>query len=913
MTTNMALKVRMFAVTAAKISLVFLIFPNLSYQDVGTIDLNGVWLASNGGGDINVNGTVPGCIHTDLMAAGKIGDPYFRFNDVEYRWIAKENWSYSRQFNVTETLLKHKEIVLVCEGLDTVATVTVNGHNVGQSNNMFRRYTFDIKSVLQSGVNTIQVTFQSAIKYAAEKNRSHVEYMVPPDCPPAVQKGECHPNFIRKEQCSFSWDWGPAFATQGIWKNISIQAYDSAVIRDVFVTPTKGDGKTTLWLIHVTVYMDVSKTSKTPVTGIVNAQLQGFPTLFVKNNVKLKSPSDQLTLTLNVSSQFKVESWWPAGYGKQMMYKVGVTFVSTDTGEVSAKLVKTGLRTVELVQETIKGSPGLSFYFKINNVPIFLKGSNWIPADAFKNRISTQYTRNLLQSAVDANMNTLRVWGGGIYEHDDVYDIADELGIMIWQDFMFACAMYPVDDDFLGNVREEIQQQVVRIGNHPAVIAWSGNNENEAALAANWYGTDNTTQLHTLYREDYVNLYVNVTMATVWSLDKSRPNITSSPSNGKQTEKENWVAKNPYDNHYGDVHYYNYKDDCWDWTKFPKTRFASEYGFQSWPSYNTLKKVSTADDWTLDSDFNDHRQHHQDGNTQMLDQAKFHFALPSGDDPVQQYVDNIYLSQVVQAMCIKTQTEFYRRSRSEIINGVGHTMGALYWQLNNIWQGPTWSSLEYGGRWKMLHYYAAKFFAPVMTVIFEDKEQLKVYVVSDLTTKLGGVTLQVQVWTWSSFKPLKSWTKVFDKEGNSANMIFNQTTADFLKDAKCTKREACFITSGLLDSKQKPYGPTNSYFLSPLKTASGLAKVNITVGKITILPDALKPGAANTLQVELKTTGPAPFVWLDSGDVEGRFSDNGFLMNVDTLIVQFYPLQSVKAQDLEKEVKVQSLMDIYRK
>ncbi|XP_078660192.1 beta-mannosidase-like [Branchiostoma floridae x Branchiostoma belcheri] len=889
--------------------LLFLAVLDLSLEE--GVDLNGEWMVEGTIG-IKIRGTVPGCVHTDLMASGKIGDPYYRFNDLDYRWIAKENWTYSRVFDVPEGMLDFNELLLLCEGLDTVATVFVNGKLVGRSDNMFKRYMFDLKSVLKSGLNTISVNFTSAITYAMMKNASHSQYMVPPDCPPAVQKGECHPNFIRKEQCSFSWDWGPAFATQGIWKNISVQGYDSFVIRDVLVTTREGDGRSVSWQLDVNISMDVVRTkNSSPLTGLINARLDGFQTT-VNKTVTLSAPKDSVTLTMNISPDVRVERWWPVGYGRQTLYNLTVSVINKEFGEGTIRTVRFGFRTVELVQEEIPDSPGLSFYFKINDLPIFMKGSNWIPADAFKNRITTEYTRNLLQSAVDANMNTLRVWGGGIYEHEDVYDIADELGIMIWQDFMFACAMYPTDDDFLGNVGEEIQQQVLRIGNHPSVIAWSGNNENEAALATNWYGTDNTTQLHALFREDYVKLYIDVIKAQVTSLDQSRPFISSSPSNGKETEMEHWVAKNPYDNNFGDVHYYNYAADCWDWTTFPKTRFASEYGFQSWPSFHTLKNASREEDCTLNSAFNSHRQHHGDGNAQMMNQAKFHFALPNGGGPLQQYKDFIYLSQVSQAMCIKTESEFYRRSRSEIVNGMGHTMGALYWQLNDIWQGPTWSSLEYGGRWKMLHYYAAKFFAPVMTVIFEDKEQLKVYVVSDLAIEQNQVTLQVQLWTWSSFTPLQNWTATFDMEASSAKMVFNEATSQLLKSGKCAARENCYFTSAVYLNNTRPFGPSNVHFLTPFQSANGLKKAKITVSNVTVLPEPSKAGAGTTLRLELQTTAPAPFVWLDAGDVSGRFSDNGFLMNAERLSLEFCARSSVTVAAFQNEVTVQSLMDIYR-
>ncbi|XP_041669117.1 beta-mannosidase-like [Cheilinus undulatus] len=562
---------------------------------------------------------------------------------------------------------------------------------------------------------------------------------------------------------------------------------------------------------------------------------------------------------------------------------------------------KVYFRTVELVQEPIVGSPGLSFYFRINGKPIFLKGSNWIPAHSFQDRVTPAVLRNLLQSAVDANMNALRVWGGGVYEQDLFYSICDELGIMVWQDFMFACAMYPTDDDFIRTVREEVIQQVQRLKSHPSIIIWSGNNENEAALATGWFNI--TFSQKPMYLKDYVTLYVNNIRAIVQEEDQSRPFLVSSPTNGAESEQEGWVAENPYDPHYGDTHFYNYEDDCWDWRNFPRTRFASEYGFQSWPSFSTLQPVSAKEDWSYSSDFSSHRQHHKDGTQQMLLQAALHYNLPNSTDALKRYTDTLYITQVMQAQCVKTQTEFYRRSQSEIIKGKGHTMGALYWQLNEIWQAPSWSSIEFGGKWKMLHYFAQDFFTDILPVGFEDGDTLFIYAVSDLREDLK-LRAVVTVYSWTDFDPvciLKS--DLLLVPGSSAAVIFKQSVATLLAGCGHCSRLTCLLTFHLEDSSGGQRGPTNHHFLSSPKDARGLQRPNITA---TVQEDE-----SGGFSVTLHSDSVAPFVWLDVDNVPGRFSSNGFLMVTRNRTVSFNAWRPTGISELSETLSITSLRDVY--
>ena len=380
-----------------------------------------------------------------------------------------------------------------------------------------------------------------------------------------------------------------------------------------------------------------------------------------------------------------IELWWPRGYGKQKLYHASVEIEDPVSDRTIKKSVKFGFRTVKLVQKPINGSEGLSFYFTINSKPIFLKGANWIPADSFKDRVSVSTLKGLLTATVDANMNTLRVWGGGIYEPNEFYTLADEMGILIWQDLMFAVALYPVNKDFLRSVESEMLSQLHRLQHHPSIIAWSGNNENEAAIAQSWW--DDVTKNRARLVGDYKELYSETIRPIFVTKDRTRPFILSSPSNGDHYKAGEVIAANPQSPNYGDVHYYNYKGDCWDPSIFPKARFASEYGYQSYPSFLTMSEVGKGDDLTWDSSLMRHRQHHANGNAEIYKFIGQHYDIPKTNNTQAQFYLMIYLSQIVQATCIKYETEHYRRLQGNVVDGEGFTMGALYWQLNDIWQG----------------------------------------------------------------------------------------------------------------------------------------------------------------------------------------------------------------------------------
>ncbi|XP_024858880.1 beta-mannosidase isoform X2 [Kryptolebias marmoratus] len=761
------------------------------------LTLNGEWRLRSSNGSLSLPAQVPGCVHSALLQQRYIKDPYFRFNDLSYQWIALDNWTYTTTFTVPSQIRVRKKVLLVFDGVDTAASISLNGIVVGKTDNMFRRYDFSVRKLLKDGENVLEVSLLSPVFYSSERRKAHSSYSVPPECPPDVQKGECHVNFIRKEQSSFSWDWGPSFPTMGIWKDVRLDAFDVLHLIQLSSLPLY-NYSSTQWRLQVELLVDAVQTTSCQVELSLSEldSKQTIQNLFLQGRLKYN-------FTLHINKSSKVKRWWPSGHGGQPFYHFTVKGFQDKVLFLSSES-KVYFRTVELIQEPVMESPGLSFYFRINEKSLFLKGSNWIPADSFQDRVNSAVLRNLLQSAVDANMNALRVWGGGVYEQDLFYNLCDELGIMVWQDFMFACAMYPTEDDFIQTVREEVIQQVQRLKSHPSIIVWSGNNENEAALATNWFNIP-ASQKPT-YIKDYVKLYVNNIRKIVQEEDQSRPFLVSSPTNGAESEQEGWVAANPYDPHFGDVHFYNYNMDCWDWRTFPRTRFASEYGFQSWPSFSTLEPVSIPEDWSYNSNFTSHRQHHESGNQQMLQQAALHFNLPNSTVPLKRFTDTLYITQV------------------------------------NVY---SWSDLD-------------------------------------------------SICTLTSDQLLVS--------GGSAAAIFKQPVTSLLAGCGGCTRLTCLLSFHLENNHGIQQGPTNHHFLCSPKDAQGLQRPNITA---KVQED--KSG----FMVILHSDSVAPFVWLDVGHIQGRFSVNGFLIVSRNKTVHFDAWQPTSVAELSRSLSVTTLMDVY--
>lgn len=878
MTVKLVLYLTYFVVYASSLNILSL-----------NTDNNIGWLLENQNGSIKVSGSVPGGVYSDLEKAGVIGNIFERFNDVLTRWIAYDTWSYSANFTVPKEFLEKRVANLVLHGVDTIAYVELNNRPVGRTDNMFIRYVFDIKTYLKEGRNEIKITFDSPV--VAAKKRSDKNF-TPPQCVPDEYHGECHANQLRKMQASFSWDWGPAFPSVGLWKDTLIEFYDNVIIRSVTTNITKNNDR---WVIKTKVYIESAM--RTP---DLDGQLQAV--LYIDNERYVKLVKD---VVINMSNEGIGESeievsvsenvitlWWPNGFGNQQLYSLDLRFTSDRyPEEVASKMVKVGFRTVELVEDdpTIHlgnaSSSGLTFYFKINGYPLFMKGTNWIPSHILPEFADNKDTiDNLLESSRDAHMAMIRVWGGGIYEPDYFYQRCDELGILIWQDLLFACSMYPVDAEFLSSVKKEIEQNVLRLQHHPSIAVWAGNNENEGALRDNWYGTAHDFDK---YKTEYVKLYVDIIKPIVEYLDPGRRYLVSSPSNGIESEKEGYVAERPSDPHYGDTHYYNYVTDNWDMNTYPKSRFASEYGYQSLPSLATMRKATNlSTDFAIESDYSVHRQHSPLKYDPIKNLILRHLKL---EDSEHNYFEKfVFYSQISQAMSMKAETEFYRQSQSD-----WYTMGALYWQLNDVWQAPSWSGIEYGGKWKLLHYFAKSFFAPVLVsprrLVTGD---IDVYLINDRFVPLFGGEIKVDYFTWNNLVPFKSESYKANVDPLTAKKQLRLNTW------KYSRNETVFFRFSL-KAEGVISSPFNYVFPVPLKNIQGLQKPEI---KISVSSRTSQYRNRTSYIVDLNINTVVLFLWLETDDIDGQFEDNGFIVTQPYIRVNYLTKEDITPELLQNKI-----------
>lgn len=881
------------------------------------VSLDGLWTAVNSNGSIKVPATVPGGIYTDLKKQGLIGEPFYGFNDVEYEWVGKENWTFYRYFDVPSDLFEEERVTLVAHGIDTVCSVWLNDVLMFNTVNMYVRYSADVPSArLREYDNSILVSCESPVLYALRKHKEHLQqsgYPVYPLCPPAVQNGQCHVNFIRKMPCSFSWDWGPSFPSTGIWKSIGLEAYSGIIIRDVLVTTLPQNPESGVkWKIRAIAHYESALHE--PTNGSVWLSLDGR--MLYSKQVTIK-PAGQVPASVDVSfvipNEMDIELWWPSGYGSQRLYNLNVTVrVGSET---AVKVSRFGFRTIDLNEDSVENSSmGTEFYFKINGVPIYAKGSNWIPADSFPERVTNEYVEDLLLSAKEANMNMLRVWGGGVYESDFFYDLADELGILIWQDMMFAVSLYPVDSPFLDNVALEIQQQVHRLQRHPSIVAWAANNENEEAIAYLWWPQMITRMLQ--YRRDYRRLYIQTIMPVIGKADVSRPFLSSSPSNGRVTSMTTWISVNPNSNNNGDTHYYNYFSNAWDPATFPLARFVSEHGLQSYPSRDTFLTAAPSSMITYPfSLFLDHRQHLRLGQLYLTRAIKQHFKFNAASkrgsvrNKSKAYDMISFLSQTHQAMGIRTAAETFRRWRSYLKGGLGHNMGFLYWQLNDIWQAPSWASIEYGGRWKMVHYFAKRFFSPAIVSPYVDTDHsLRVFIVNDHSAPVEAAVLSITQYKWTSFTPVET-TTVNVTMPEAASLDAYRIRMDEVWKRGVCEGATCFLWFTLSDPTSKsPLTPDN--FLLPMDPKYiSLPEASINVSSVLGPTASPSKPDVKTFEIQLRTDNIALFVWLNAHSVTGHFSDNGFLMKDRVCTVQFYTRENVTAHSLEEALTVSSLKD----
>lgn len=935
------------------------------------------WTLSNCDGSISVAGTVPGEVHTDLMNANIISkNPYFRYNELNMSWVALEEcWRLESE---AFTLEPSNEAAwnLKLRGVDSVASIYMNDILVGETNNVFRRYTFPItQSMVSSGGNILKVVLHGVTQYV--KNRAmEYPYEVPETENYNVWAEPSNRNFIRKPGSDFGWDWGPAFIPAGIYNEITFFQSSVGVLENVIIHQEISDCEFSSAVLDVSVEIAAVSALSTVVAAVYLDSVLQFTNEYIVSALAGVDSSTTLFLGQLIISDPIL--WWPRGFGDAHLYALEVVY-DVQGSSIQRLTRKIGIRTIELVQDRIetdqelsatgethpisKGTysrngllgarslytvPATTFYLKINGVPIFAKGANFIPMDVFPNRVSKEDRKYMLQAALASNMNMVRVWGGGMYQPDDFYDTADELGLMVWQEMMFACALYPRNSEFLSNVRLEVKQQVSRLAYHPSIVVWGGNNENEVALG--WFSQSINNR--DLYVSDYSKLYGDTIYDSIRAVDGTNQRIwvDSSPSNGLLSFPDPYAkmwgsASTP---NAGDAHYYNYDSDCEEASNFQESRFVSEFGFQAMPSFLAYRSVTAPEDWKASSDMMEFRQRHENGNAQIRAQIDRHFNIPpeqceNQKIPTQQnlFDSYLYLTQIQQSRCYETGINKWRQTRSD---PNVQSMGILYWQLNDIWQGASWSSIEWNGRWKPLQYMVKRAYSDVVVTFSgphnyessEDNEPLEVWAVNDLKDMDVSINIVVKLVPWTLTESIQGgiiWTSnVVVPSGSGIKIHAIDVKSSLVFDGNGCGATTCFVHAVATVTNSFPIKfaplavPEAVHFLSAVKYADKMSdSVQFESSSFSFDTET------NTAYFVLELNETSPFVILelldnfpDISPVEGSsqilestvgwFNDNNFVGIAGTVYPMSYTFYRsdivINEQNFFKNLRIRSLQSV---
>ncbi len=660
--------------------------------------------------------TVPGVVPTDLLANKLIPDPYYGENEKTLQWMGLTDWEYRTTVQLTAAELAHGHVEMVFDGLDTFADVYVNDVAVLHADNMFRTWRVDAKPVLRVGANTLRVELHSAIETMLPQVKAMaVKLPTVMQIVPISEEGTPVDPYVRKAPYSFGWDWGPRFVNEGIWKPVHLVTWDGMRVRGFNVRQDRVEKHVASLTAQVEVEADHAMSVPVAVSGgVIGGAMQALG----GRQVRLVAGMNHVEVPVEVVTP---QLWWPVGYGAQARYDFTV-----QVGAASAS-VRTGLRKVELRRE--KDAVGRSFTFVVNGVPVFAKGADVIPFDSFTSRVTPARHRELLQDARDAHMNMVREWGGGYYESDDFYDAADELGMMVWQEFMFGGEMVPGGDSFRANVKAEAEEEVDRLRRHPAIVLWCGNNEVETGWF-HWgdrqaFKASLTKDQEVKVWQDYLLVMDDVLKGVVAGHVPEVPYTPSSPHGEYDSEPDVQMT--------GDMHYWAVWGNGNPVADYETVtpRFMSEYGFESFPEMRTLKTFAGAADMAPDSTVMKAHQKNKGGTERIEKYMAAEYGTP------RDFASFVYVSQVQQAEAIRVAAEHLRRSRPR-------TMGSMYWQLNDSWPGPSWSSVDYDGRWKALQYYARRFYADVAVMPYRHDGVVETTVVNDGLTPVTG-TLETKV------------------------------------------------------------------------------------------------------------------------------------------------------------------------
>lgn len=809
--------------------------------------------------------TVPGTVHTDLLAQHLIPDPFVGTNEKAVQWVDKKDWQYRKRWHIKKQELSAEVIELEFKGLDTYADVYLNEHLILQSANMFVSHTVNVKEWLVAGDNELRILFKSPVKMDMPKFlQDSIIYPAgndASDIPLSV--------YARKAPYHYGWDWGPRLITSGIWRPVALRSWSKAAIRDVYWQQLQLDSTNADMQAEVTVEATVAGDYTLQVT-------QGKTAALAKLPVSLQAGTNVVKVPFSIK---KPILWWPAGMGDPYRYELQASLLSNKK-VLATQSNLIGLRTIEVVNKP--DNLGESFYVKVNGRPVFMKGANYIPQDNFLPRVTPGKQEKLFHDMVVSNFNMVRVWGGGIYEDDNFYRLADQYGILVWQDFMFACTLYPADPAFLENVKQEAADNIKRLRNHPSLALWCGNNEIAVAIK-NWGWQNGYAYTNTQWKnlqQGYDKLFKEVLPQQVATYQPGAFYFHSSPIS-------NWGR--PEDFTKGDNHYWGVWHGM-EWFEAFNThipRFMSEYGFQSFPSMESIRTFATKDDYDIFSNvMQAHQKSPAKGNTAIKTYMLHYYREPKD------FPSFVYLSQVLQAEGMKVAIEAHRRA-------MPYCMGTLYWQLNDCWPGASWSGRDYDGRWKALQYYVKEAFKPRLVSSVIENGQLSTWLVTDAYE--GKADLLMKAMDVNGKLIWQKELKDISIKANTSEKLHTIDTAAVLQGNNPAR--VIFYAQLRIDNKDME---RNIFYFAPAKD------MNLDVPNLDIVTSKVAKDKG-IVYIRLKTDRLARNVYLslDNATAADHFEENYFdLLPGETRTIR---LQTAQLPEIiHQALKVTTLVSSYK-